>query len=126
MFPTPLERPRRARLRRWAFTLALSGWVVAGAAQSPPPPPDLEPLPEPPPPPPGAIDPTLEPQVTITRREGDVYEETRIGGRVVSVKVTPRVGPPYYLIDDVGDGRFTRRESHESGLRVPQWVLFSF
>ena len=86
MFTTPAERPRRFRVRRGALTLALFGWAVAGAAQSPPLPPNLEPLPEPPPPP-GAVDPSLEPQVTITRRDGDVYEETRIGGRVVSVKV---------------------------------------
>ena len=90
-----------------------------------PPPPKLEPLPEPPPLPPGAVEPGLEPQVTIVQRAGETVEEYRIGGRLYMMKITPRDGVPYYLIDDSGDGRFLRRDPGDN-LRVPMWVLFSW
>lgn len=89
--------------------------------------PALQPVPEPPPPPPGyQPDPALEPQVTIIRRGEDKVEEFRINGRLYMVKVTPPHGVPYYLVDDKGDGRMTRQESLDSGLRVPMWVIGTF
>ena len=52
-------------------------------------------LPEPPPPPPGlALDPALEPQVTITTRGEDQVEEFRVNGKLYAVKVTPPHGVP--------------------------------
>jgi len=41
------------------------------------------------------------------------------------IKVTPRHGRPYYLVAD-SEGAFWRRDSLDTGLRVPMWVLFSF
>jgi hypothetical protein len=41
------------------------------------------------------------------------------------VKVTPLHGRPYYLVAG-NDGTFVRRDSLDTGLRVPLWVLFSF
>jgi hypothetical protein len=40
--------------------------------------------------------------------------------------VTPPHGVPYYLVDDKGDGRMTRQEPLDSGLRVPMWVIGTF
>lgn len=88
--------------------------------------PDLQPIPEPPPPPPGLLEPSLEPQVTITKRGEDKVEEFRLNGRLYMMKVTPIHGPTYYLIDNRGDGSWTRRDSLDSGLRVPQWVIGTF
>ena len=116
----------RPRLAVSLFVLVL-GWTLC-AAQSAPPPPKLEPLPEPPPPPspPAAqTDPELEPQVTIIHREEETIEEFRVKGRLTMIKVTPRHGRPYYLVAD-SEGAFWRRDSLDSGLRVPMWVLFSF
>jgi hypothetical protein len=88
---------------------------------------DLQPVPEPPPPPAGMeLDPALEPQITITKRGEDTVQEYRIGGKLYMLKVTPPHGVSYYLIDDRGDGRFSRQESLDSGVRVPQWVLINF
>ena len=88
---------------------------------------DLQPLPEPPPPPAGAMDPELEPQVTIRKKDGDTIEEFRVGGRLVMIKVTPAHGVPYILTDSKGDGSFTnRRDSLETPPSVPMWVLFTF
>lgn len=103
---------------------------AAGAlaqSQPRPRPPGTQPLEEPPPPP--AVtqaDPALEPQVTI-RREGDrSIAEYRIRGRLYMIKVTPAHGRPYVLIDNRGDGQFSRHDGLDSGLRVPQWVLLEF
>ena len=93
---------------------------------APPPPPLLEPLPEIPPPPGVASDPDLEPQVTITRKDGETVEQARVNGRLVWVKVTPRNGPPYYLVPDGGGNIFVRRDSLDTGLRVPLWLLLEF
>ena len=89
--------------------------------------PRLEPLPEPPPPPPGIQnDQSPEPQVTIIQREGETVEEFRIHGRLYMMKITPRVGRPYYLVDERGDGRFSRSEAHDTGVRPTMWVIHSF
>lgn len=101
--------------------------TCAAYAQSPSKPPNLQPIPEPPPLPAGStLDPSLEPQVTIIKRGIDTVEEYRIGGRLYMLKVTPPHGVPYYLIDQRGDGQFTRQDSFDSGTRVPMWVIMSF
>jgi hypothetical protein len=113
-------------MRHWlviiAFCLALP--VAAQDARRPQ---DLEPLPEPPPPPPGVdLDAPLEPEVTIIQQGEDTVEEYRIGGRLYMMKVTPKGGPPFYLIDQFGDGNFTRLETLDSGVRPPMWVIHRF
>ena len=114
----------RKPIMRRLFALALLGIALPLAAQQPP---KLEPLPEPPPPPTGlAPDPALEPEVTITRRGEDKVEEYRVNGKLYAIKVTPPHGVPYFLMDETGDGSMSRRDSLDSGLRVPQWVIHSF
>ncbi|MBL8385325.1 MAG: DUF2782 domain-containing protein [Burkholderiales bacterium] len=89
----------------------------------------LEPLPEAPPPPRMAIDPALEPQITIRQRGNDKIEEFRVNGRLYMVRVTPPGGTPYVLIDHKGDGQFSQ-PSHgpadAHNLSVPMWVIRSF
>ena len=89
-------------------------------------PPKLEPIPEPPPPPPGSLNESLEPQVTITKRGEDKVEEFRINGKLYMLKVTPPHGVSYYMIDDQGGGSWIRKDSADSGLRVPMWVIGNF
>lgn len=101
--------------------------ALPAAAQRSSGPAGLQPIPEPPPPPPEmSLDPALEPQVTITKRGDDRVEEFRINGKLYMIKVTPAHGTPYYLIDEKGDGRMSRQESLDSGLRVPMWVIHKF
>ena len=105
--------------------LLLSLLAMSAAAQQPPA--GLQPLPEPPPPPPGMQpDPALEPQVTISKRGEDKVEEYRMNGKLYMLKVTPPHGVSYYLVDEKGDGRMSRQESLDSGLRVPMWVIHKF
>ncbi|MGI9211584.1 MAG: DUF2782 domain-containing protein [Methylococcaceae bacterium] len=69
----------------------------------------------------------LEPDVTITRRGQEVVEEYRIKGRLYMVKVKPKVGPSYYMLDSDGDGNMdVRRSDLEKDMQIPQWVLFSW
>ena len=103
------------------------GLAGAALAQTNAAPPALEPLPEPPPPPPEiANDPELEPQVTIVRRDRETIEEYRVSGRLIMVKVIPRTGRPYYLVAEGPNGSLVRRDSLDTGLRVPMWLLFTF
>jgi hypothetical protein len=107
----------------------IPAWLVAcvaGAAfaQTAP---RLERLPDVPPPPPGVTDLSADdPRVLIRPQEGDKVEEYREGGRVVMLRVTPRNGPPYYLVDHTGSGNWMRRESLDDGVRVPMWTIKTF
>lgn len=96
-----------------------------GPAQPPPP------LPAAVTPPPlpadrGDADADEAPQVTVIHRDKQVVEEVRINGQLRYIRVTPPHGRPYYLIPDAAGGTFARRDSIDSTLMVPLWVLFTF
>jgi hypothetical protein len=100
--------------------------AVTGHAQTAPPR-DLEPLPEPLPPPPSLPDDDVgEPEVTIQQRGEDTYEEYRMNGQLYMIKVTPRTGVPYYLIDPAGTGNFARQDGLGADIRPPMWVIKRF
>lgn len=102
--------------------LLLSG-LTTGALAEQPVAADLQPLPPPP-----AMDSPGDAAegVTITKDTANKVEEYRVGGRLYMIKITPKNGPPYYLIDDRGDGSFARQNSLDSGFRPPQWVIKKF
>ena len=109
------------------LTLLLLGGFSLSAFAGQPVPNNLEPLPPPPaftPAPDEAPD--EEPQITIIKQTELTIEEYRAGGKLYMIKVTPKVGPPYYLVDQRGDGKFARQESLDSGFRPPQWVIHRF
>ncbi len=87
--------------------------------------PDLQSVPPPP-----ALDtsgaPSDQPEVTITKQTEQTVEEYRVAGKLYMIKITPKIGKPYYLVDDRGDGKFSRQESLDSGFRPPRWVLHRF
>jgi hypothetical protein len=67
-----------------------------------------------------------EPEVTIVKQTELMIEEYRSNGRVYMIKITPKIGAPYYLVDDRGDGKFARQESLDSGFRPPRWIIHKF
>ncbi|QJD59775.1 DUF2782 domain-containing protein [Pseudomonas sp. gcc21] len=68
---------------------------------------------------------TAEPDVTI-RQEGDrTVEEYRVNGFLYAVKVTPKVGAPYFLVAVDDEGNFTRSDQPE-GMRIPSWKIFEW
>ena len=108
-----------------AILLAIALPALAQTSARPVPPGSV-PLDDPPPPPPLIQQQAPEPDVT-TRREGDnVIQEYRIHGKLYMQRVTPKHGKPYVLVDNRGDGTFTREDSLDPHVRVPQWVLFEF
>lgn len=88
---------------RFALMLLLAGLMVSVQAQTPTTPPREPPLPDKVPPPDEE-----PPAVTIRRVDGDIVEEYRQDGRLYMVRVTPRRGIPYTLMDTNGDGRLDR------------------
>lgn len=91
--------------------------------------PQLSPVPDPPdilPPPDEEFD-ELEPEITIMRKGGKTIEEYRVNGELYMVRITPSIGPSYYMIDTNGDGNMNvRRSNLERTIQVPQWVIFSW
>lgn len=68
---------------------------------------------------------TGDPDVTI-RQEGDrTVEEYRLNGFLYAVKVTPKNGPPYFLVAVDDDGNFTRADNLD-GMRIPSWKIFEW
>jgi len=121
---------------RILIALLLAVFLVPAFAQSGarPRPPGALPLEDVPPPPPMVVDTpasALETQLRdaqITERtEGDQrVQEYRVKGKLFMMRVTPKHGRPYIMIDHKGDGQFARQDNLDSGVRVPQWVLVEF
>ncbi len=64
------------------------------------------------------------PEVTITERKQGFIEEYRVGGRLYMIRINPKEGHPYYLIDSNGDGVFDRhRPEIDEDLYIPAWTL---
>ena len=120
---------------RTILALAALALALPVAAQSTerPKPPGTVPLEEAPPPPPmpDAIDedkdPRIQPQVT-TRVEGEqTVQEYRLAGKLYMIRVQPKHGIAYVLVDHKGDGTFTRQDNTlDQRVRVPQWLLLEF
>lgn len=70
---------------------------------------------------------TLEPEVVITDKSETTIQEFRANGQVYMIKVTPKKGPAYFLVDSNGDGELDiRRNELEPKMLIPSWVLFSW
>lgn len=68
---------------------------------------------------------TPEPEITIRQEADRTIEEYRINGQLYAIKVTPKVGEPYYLVDSEGDGQLEKRQER-GRLVVPSWILFKW
>ncbi len=110
-------------MRKTALLLATLLAVAMPSARADKP--RLEPLPDIPPPP-GVVDPSLEPQITITTHGSDRVEEFRIRGRLYMIRVTPPGEHPYYLVDQRGDGAMRRYDDLSPNFQVPMWVISEF
>ncbi len=122
----------RARHLAAALGLLPALALAAGEVGQPPaqfgPAPAPPPIPEPPPLPQRVQSgEPLEPDITIIQKKQETVTEYRLNGRLYMIKVTPKRGYPYYLVDADGDGRLeTRRDALAPGFLVPAWVLFSW
>lgn len=112
-----------------AILLPLAAVATEPLKQSATPPPSAE---APPPPPlrgdtptSGPADTGLEPEVTITTHGEFTHQEYRLNGKLYMIKVIPKHGKPYYLIDTDGTGQF-RRSDLEPTIAIPHWVIKSW
>jgi hypothetical protein len=68
-----------------------------------------------------------EPTVTIKRRHNHIAEEFRVNNNLYMIKITPNVGPSYFLVDPDGDGAMGwRRDVPGMDITPPQWALLSW
>jgi hypothetical protein len=119
-----------SRFALLTFSLLFS--LRAGAEYPPEPAPDAPPPPPMPqanavPPPPSGMgeEEELQPEVKITKHGEDIIYEYRVNNQLYMVKVVPRFGFPYYLVDQDGDGSLESRYSNlEPNLVVPSWILY--
>lgn len=95
-------------MRTASIPLVLAGLLFAGCASTGDPTANLE----------GA-------DVTTRMVDGDRIEEYRVQGQLQVVKVTPKRGAPYYLIDRNGDGRLDSSEG-EGPVSPVMWKLFEW
>ncbi len=69
----------------------------------------------------------IEPAVTLREHENRVVEEYRVNNQLYMMKITPRVGAPYYLVDQDGSGDMAwHRGARRFEKQAPQWVLLSW
>jgi len=81
----------------------------------------------PPPPalPEGADDDSIKADVVIRRDEDKVVEEFSVNGELYMVRITPKVGKPYYIrYPDGAKGRSVRKELDD--INTPFWKLFEW
>ncbi len=64
-----------------------------------------------------------EPEITIRDGGDRTLYEYRANGILYAIKVKPKVGPEYFLVDANGDGNFVRKESTRKSFLIPEWVL---
>lgn len=77
--------------------------------------------------PPPLVERPPQPDVTTREEGGQLIQEYRIKNKLYMQRVTPRHGRPYVLVDNKGDGTFSRLEQTlDQQVRVPQWVLLEF
>ena len=110
--------------RLLALIALLAGIAAPAAAQTPS---GAPALPEAKPPAMELMDDSVQPQVTITLRDGDLVEEHRVNGKLYRITVTPEHGVPYTLVDQSGDGTFAPLTTPGTPqLSVPMWVIGTF
>ena len=67
-----------------------------------------------------AEEPESSGEVTIEGSKPGIVEELRVNGQLYAIRVTPKHGVPYYLVDSDGDGNLeTRKNDTDSDLLIP-------
>lgn len=68
-----------------------------------------------------------KPEVTIIHEKDKTIEEYRVGGVIRYVKITPKHGKPYYLVDRNGDGiPETFYDPMKGPPPINQWLLLKW
>ena len=65
-----------------------------------------------------------EPKITIVEDRQETLQIYQFNGHVYGIRVIPKSGKPYNLIDTNGDGKFIQNAADR--ILVPEWVLVKF
>ncbi len=66
----------------------------------------------------------IEPAVQVKQYPNRTVEEYRINGNLYMIRIKPKFGAPYYLVDDSGTGELEfRRDDPSRPMVVPRWTL---
>jgi len=69
----------------------------------------------------------LQPEVQVKEHENRTVEEYRINGNLYMIKIKPKFGPAYYLVDDTGTGELDlRRTASGRDIVIPRWTLLTW
>lgn len=68
-----------------------------------------------------------QPPISIHAPAESTIEEYRVNGKLYMIRITPKKGAPYYLVDADGDGNLeTRRNELAPDFLIPSWVIFKW
>ncbi len=74
---------------------------------------------------PDLIDEDLGPEISIQQFDNREVQEYSINDHVYMIKITPKYGSPYYLVDPDGTGEMEyKRDTLGLEVNPPQWTLF--
>lgn len=69
----------------------------------------------------------LQPDIELRDFENRTVEEYRINGNLYMIRITPKFGPAYYLVDDTGTGELDlRRTAYGRDIVIPRWTLLTW
>ena len=121
----PVSTMQRASTLRRFILLSFLAFPAFAVDEQPP---KLEAVPEAPELPlPVESGETLEPDITIIRKGKNTVQEYRRSGRLYMIKVIPDIGPPYYFIDNDGDGKMdVRRNDLDRGSDINMWKILEW
>jgi hypothetical protein len=69
----------------------------------------------------------LQPEVRVQDYANRRTEEYRVNNNLYMIKITPKSGASYYLVDTDGSGEMEmRRHTPGQDVQVPQWTLSSW
>lgn len=69
---------------------------------------------------------TEKPDIRVIKKGDATLTEYRMRGHLYQIRVEPKVGEPYFLVDTLGQGNFIRQNGPTENISVPRWVLFSW
>ena len=74
---------------------------------------------------PAAVEGGFEPEINIQQFDNREVQEYSVNDQVYMIKITPKVGSPYYLVDPDGTGEMEyKRDTLGLEVNPPRWTLF--
>ncbi|MBY5940196.1 DUF2782 domain-containing protein [Halomonas sp. DP5N14-9] len=61
-----------------------------------------------------------QPDISVRQEANQTLREYRVNGKLYAIKVEPKDGSAYFLVDRNGDGNFERQGS--DNVDIPGWV----